>query len=268
MWEPDIAMHVVDTGQGRPIVFLHGWSSHGGYFAQQAEHLGERYRLLMPDLPGHRHSPAPQEMLTIPRIADQLNALIIERDLQGAVLVGWSMGAMVALEYIGRHGTGMLSGLVIEDMTVRITSAPDWRFGIRNGFDLTQSNVATQAMRVDWQAYALQALPRLFARHSQIQPGMMNWVGGEIIRNDGMAMAALWDSMARQDYRSLLPGLSLPVLVLHGGESQLYEPAVSQWIAANIRNARRICIDQAGHSPHLETPDVYNRALTDFITSL
>ena len=81
-------------------------------------------------------------------------------------------------------------------------------------------------------------------------------------------MAALWQSMAAQDYRSLLPQLDLPVLVMHGGESQLYEAAVGQWIAANIAGARRCCFDNAGHSPHLEVPGAYNQALGEFITSL
>lgn len=261
-------MYVQDVGQGRPLIFLHGWSSHGGYFAPQVRSLAARHRLLLPDLPGHRHSPPPPGALTIPAIADALHRLISSQDLQNAVLVGWSMGAMVAFDYISRYGTAALSGLVIEDMTVRITNATDWRFGIRNGFDLAQSNAALEAMRSDWPAYAQQALPRLFARGHALPHETMAWISADIVRNDGMAMATLWDSMASQDYRDLLPTLTLPVLVMHGGESQLYEPAVSQWVAANIRNARRICIDQAGHSPHLEAPDIFNRSLTDFITSL
>jgi pimeloyl-[acyl-carrier protein] methyl ester esterase len=261
-------MYVQDIGRGRPLIFLHGWSSHGGYFAPQVEQLAVSHRLLLPDLPGHRHSAADLDALTIAGIADRLHRVIFDQDLQGAVLIGWSMGAMVAFDYIQRYGTAALSGLVIEDMTVRITNAPDWRFGIRNGFDLAQSNVALEAMRSDWPAYALQALPRLFARDHSLPRETMSWISEDIARNDGAVMAALWASMANQDYRDLLPTLSLPVLVIHGGESQLYESAVSQWVAANIRHARRICIDQAGHSPHLEAPDVFNRALIDFITWL
>jgi len=57
-------------------------------------------------------------------------------------------------------------------------------------------------------------------------------------------------------------------LILHGNESQLYEPAVSQWLAANIAGAQRRCLDGAGHSPHLEMPDTYNAALRDFLDRL
>lgn len=261
-------MHVLDKGHGRPLIFLHGWSSHGGYFAPQVEALSSDYRLVIPDLPGHRNSWAPLNELSISRLATELHTLISDRKLQNPVLIGWSMGAMVALDYIARFGSEGIGGLVIEDMTVKITNEPGWRFGIRNGFDTTQSIAAIEAMRSDWIAYSQNAVPRLFARGRIPNAHIGEWIASEIARNDGQAMATLWQSMAQQDYRALLPKLSLPVLILHGGESQLYEPAVGQWIAANIAGARRCCFDNAGHTPHLEVPDAYNRALTDFITSL
>jgi pimeloyl-ACP methyl ester carboxylesterase len=266
----DRTMYVAESGlqNGRPLVFLHGWAAHGGYFAPQVAAFGEQHRILLPDLPGHRHSPATPADMTIPYLADQLHAMFNTHDLHGVVLVGWSMGAMVAFDYIGRYGSALLAGLVVEDMTPRIINDREWQFGIRNGFDQAQSEAAMQMMRADWGSYAHNALPHLFARDSRIDPALVRWIGEEMVRNDGMAMAALWGSMAQQDYRWLLPQLELPVLILHGSESQLYEPAVSQWLAANIAGARRLCLDGAGHSPHLEMPVVFNAALRDFLDRL
>lgn len=261
-------MHVAETGTGRPLIFLHGWSSHGDYFGPQAAALARDYRLIMPDLPGHRRSPATPNVLSIASLAAELRILITTRGLEKPVLIGWSMGAMVALDYIAQFGSDDLAGLVIEDMTVKITNESGWRFGIRNGFDAAQSTAAVAAMRKDWADYSQNAMPKLFARSYMPEAGLGDWISAEIARNDGAAMAALWQSMAEQDYRALLPTLALPVLILHGGESQLYEPAVSQWMAANIPGARRCCFDNAGHSPHLEVPKAYNQALVDFITSL
>jgi pimeloyl-[acyl-carrier protein] methyl ester esterase len=265
---PDGTLYVADTGRGRPLIFLHGWSSHGDYFAPQAAAFARDYRLIIPDLPGHRRSPAQPDSLGIPQAAASLHRLIAAHQLEKPVLVGWSMGAMVALDYIAQFGSDNIAALVIEDMTAKITNETGWRFGIRNGFDAAQSAALVAAMREDWASYSQNAMPRLFARSHAPADGLGQWVAAEIARNDGRAMAALWQSMAEQDYRALLPQLALPVLILHGGESQLYEPAVSQWMAANIPGARRCCFDNAGHSPHLEVPDDYNRALGDFITSL
>ncbi len=261
-------MHVAETGSGRPLIFLHGWSSHGGYFGPQVAALARDFRLFMPDLPGHRHSPAGPDALSIPSLATELHRLITTRELEKPVLIGWSMGAMVALDYIAQFGSDGLSGLVIEDMTVKITNESGWRFGIRNGFDAAQSAAAVAAMRENWSGYSQTAMPRLFARSYTPEAALGEWIAAEITHNDGAAMAALWQSMAEQDYRTLLPTLALPVLILHGGESQLYEPAVSQWMAANIPGARRCCFDNAGHSPHLEVPEAYNSALVEFVSAL
>lgn len=256
------------AGDARPVILLHGWSSHGGYFSPQLDGLSDRFHLLCPDLPGHRNSIAPLAELTIPRLAEGLHRLISERDLSDAILVGWSMGAMVAFDYIARHGSARLAGLVVEDMTARIVNDSDWQLGIRNGFDAAQSEAAVQAMVHDWLAYAQVSLPRLFARAPQPDRALYDWVANEIAANDGRAMAALWRSMAEQDFRSLLPRLDLPVLLLHGGDSQLYAPTVHQWMADRIPNARRVCLERAGHTPHLECPAEFNAALTAFAASL
>lgn len=261
-------MYVAEAGQGRALILLHGWSSHGGYFSPQMDGLSGSFHLLCPDLPGHRNSIAPLAELTIPRLADGLHRLITERGIGNAVLAGWSMGAMVAFDYIARYGSAQLAGLVVEDMTVRILNDAGWQFGIRNGFDRAQSDAAIQAMQSDWPAYAQGSLPRLFARATPPDRELMSWAANEIAANDGRAMASLWQSMAEQDFRWLLPQLEIPALLLHGGDSQLYEPAVNQWMAEHIPHVQRLCLERAGHAPHLECPAEFNAALTAFAASL
>lgn len=258
-------MHVAETGSGRPLIFLHGWSCHGGFFAPQAAVFGQGHHVLMPDLLGHRQSPCLTGALSIPALANALHDLIESRSLQDAVLVGWSMGAFVAFDYIAQHGTAALGGLVIEDMTPRIVNDDDWTLGIRGGFDTAQSMAAVLAMQADWPGYARGFLPRLFARTGHTDPALRTWAGTEIATNAASAMAALWASMAERDYRWLMPKLDLPVLVLHGEDSQLYDPAVSRWLEATIPGARRHGIIGAGHAPHLERPEDYNAALGAFI---
>ena len=41
------------TLDARPLVLLHGWSCHGGFFRPQMEALGRMTRVIAPDLPGH-----------------------------------------------------------------------------------------------------------------------------------------------------------------------------------------------------------------------
>lgn len=260
-------MQVEMRGGGRPLILLHGWSSHGGYFAPQRE-LADRFRLVIPDLPGHRHSPSAADVLDIPTLARELRVLVEKERLDNAVLIGWSMGAMVAFEYLRAHGSAGIAGLVVEDMTPRILNDAGWQLGIRGGFDQAQSDQAVQAMRADWSAHGRASAARLFARGGPADPALLAWTETEIQRNDGEAMAALWRSMAEQDFRSLMPSLRLPVLIVHGGESQVYDPTVSAWLEHAIPDARRICLAHSGHAPHMEQPADFNAALARFADSL
>ena len=47
----------------RPIVFLHGWACHGSYFAPQLKGLSDRFRIVAPDLRGHRFSHRPGDQI-------------------------------------------------------------------------------------------------------------------------------------------------------------------------------------------------------------
>lgn len=178
------------------------------------------------------------------------------------------MGALVAFDYIARHGEDALGGLAIIDMTPKITNDAGWSLGIRNGFDAGQSMAAVQAMQADWPAYAHAFLPRIFARSGCRDRVLHDWAAEEILNNDAAAMAALWGSMAEADYRWLMPRLALPCLILHGSESQLYAPDVSLWLEDTIPGARRCCIEGAGHAPQLEMPAAFNACLADFLAGL
>jgi len=48
-------LHVESTGEGPPLVLLHGWAMHGGLFAPLVPALARRYRVSVVDLPGHGH---------------------------------------------------------------------------------------------------------------------------------------------------------------------------------------------------------------------
>ncbi len=260
-------MFLRDIGAGPPLVFLHGWSCHGGFFAPQEAALADRFRLLLPDLPGHGATPAGPAP-DIGMLAEALHDLLENLRLQRPLLIGWSMGAMVAFEYLSRHGQQGIAGLVIEDMTARLLTAPDWPHGLGGAFDGVQNAAVQAAMRADWAGHSAAFLPHLFARHHAPDAALLAWAEREIARNDPAAMAALWASMAAQDYRALLPRITLPCLVLYGAESQLYAPGVSAWMAATLPNARRLCLEQAGHMPHLEQAAAFNAAVVDFASAV
>ena len=93
---------------------------------------------------------------------------------------------------------------------------------------------------------------------------LIDWVADQAAANPAEPLAALWSSLAAQDFRSRLGDLALPVLVTHGELSQLYPPGTGVDLQARIPGSRRILFPRSGHALHLEQPDLFNQALTEF----
>ena len=73
--------------------------------------------------------------------------------------------------------------------------------------------------------------------------------------------------MARIDYRSSLPAISVPTLVLVGDSDTFTPPDRAEEMAAAIPGARLVVVPECGHPSTIEQPDAVNRALVEWITS-
>lgn len=103
--------------QSKTIIFLHGWTMNGSAFDQQIELLGDEFQCFAPDLPGHGSSA--HLTASIDASADFLRDLINNNGLNDVLLVGWSMGAAIAWNYLRRFGSTKVAGLITVDMSQR-----------------------------------------------------------------------------------------------------------------------------------------------------
>jgi len=248
-------LHVREAGSGRPVVFLHGWSCHGGFFDRQMAALADGFHCLAPDLPGHGETGRTGPDLTIEAAADACAGLMRSRDLSNAIVVGWSMGAHVAFSMIERHGADRITGLVVLDMTAKILNDETWDCGITGGFDAGKNGLALRLMAMDWPTYAGTLTQNMFADGVAPKDGETAALLADIRANDPAMMAAMWASLAEQDFRSLLPNLTVPTLLAHGAKSRIYAPEVAERLAGMIPDARIETFENSGHSPHLEEPE-------------
>ena len=100
MAEPPISIE--DTGEGPPIVLMHGLTATRRYVVQGSRHLlGRGYRLVSYDARGHGDSGAPQDTgaYGYDAMVGDLERVLAEKDLERPVLVGSSMGAHVATAF-------------------------------------------------------------------------------------------------------------------------------------------------------------------------
>lgn len=255
-----------ETGRGRPLVLLHGWTCHGGYFHPQFEGLADRFHLMAPDLPGHGTAMDAPE-LTIEAAADSVADLLTKRNLENVILVGWSMGAIVAWSLLQRFGQKRIAGLVTIDMTAKVLNDEDWSLGTTDGLTAERNARVVTSMPLEWPRFARHISRTIFAEGAP-ETERNDWVRREIEKNDPVAMASMWQSLVSQDYRAFQKTMTLPTLLLHGAESQIYTKDVGVWQRDTLPNAELVLMEGTGHAPHMERPDLFNEALATFCRCL
>ncbi len=253
------ALYLREAGRGPPVVLLHGWSCHGGFFASQMAALADRYHVLAPDLPGHGRSTATAGRLSISAAADAVLDLLRSRSLNGATLIGWSMGAHVAYAMLERGGAEHIGGLAVVDMSPKILNDETWSLGLRSGLDSIHTERLVSAMLADWRTYAPLIVENMFADDDSASAAAREFALAEIIDNDAASMVAMWRSLCAQDFRPLLPTIRIPVTIAHGALSRLYSEEAARYQAQRIPGSRTVRFARSGHSPHLEEPEAFIR---------
>jgi pimeloyl-ACP methyl ester carboxylesterase len=99
-----VALAYEETGSGAPpLLLVHGWTCDHTFFAPQFEHFGRRHRVVAVDLRGHGESDKPRQEYTMSGFADDLAWLCGDLGVEGPVIIGHSMGGVIALELAARR---------------------------------------------------------------------------------------------------------------------------------------------------------------------
>ncbi|GAC1699902.1 MAG: alpha/beta fold hydrolase [Ktedonobacteraceae bacterium] len=111
----DVTLHWVQWGeQGPPILCIHGITANAFFFQSLADGLATKYQVFAYDLRGRGDSDKPEVGYSVPIHATDLAALIDELGLERPIIIGHSLGALIAL-YFAAHFPDKLSKLVLLD---------------------------------------------------------------------------------------------------------------------------------------------------------
>ncbi len=260
------AMSYADAGAGAPILLVHGWAANGGFFKDLSARLAQSHRVLTLTLRGHPGSGQGVSPCAIETLADDIAHFAGALDLKNLTALGWSMGAMALWAAAPKLGA-RLSAVIVEDMAPRLTNDASWRDGLAGGYGDGDIAATLAEISADWPTYVSRFAPRIFAPNAA-RPDLLAWTAIEMSKADPAAMASFWQSMARQDFRAALARIAQPMLVIHGGDSQVYPDGATRFVADAAPNAQRVVIAGAGHVPHLEAPDAFFNEVEAFVRSL
>lgn len=253
-----VRLAVVDRGQGRAIVLLHGFPLDHTMWRHQVDLLSSKYRVIAPDLRGFGASEAIPGTATMEDMADDTSALLDALEVrQPVVLCGLSMGGYVAWEIVRKYAW-RLAALVLCDTR----SQPDTPAAANARLETAQ-RVLAEGMG----SLAENMLERLLAPNTrERQPHLVQGLREVMLRTNPVgAAAALRGMAARRNATPLLRSIFVPTLVLGGVHDAISPPSEMQAMAAAIPGGRWVPIPEAGHMAPCENPHAVDRALVDFL---
>jgi 3-oxoadipate enol-lactonase len=250
----------VERGKGRTVVFLHGYPLNHAMWEPQLEAISDDHRVVLLDLAGYglaEDEPVPE---TLRDYSEKVFLTLAARYPIDVVLVGHSFGGYVALQLYQDH-PGLPSGLVLANTR----AAPDTAEAQQKRLETVRRlGEPGQTLDVDATARAL-----LAPAHWQAGGPLVESVRSMVRDARIPAIRGALNAIAnRPDLRPVLPTITVPTLVLWGEEDQLIPPAETKSMVGQIPGAAGVGIPGAGHLASLEAPELFNRALAEFLRRL
>jgi pimeloyl-ACP methyl ester carboxylesterase len=261
-----IELRVDEAGdpEGRPIVFIHGFSQcRLSWRRQMGDGSGlERFRLVAFDNRGHGDSERPVDGYGDSKLwADDVAAVIEGLGLDHPVLVGWSYGGIIIADYVSVHGEDAIAGTnwvgAVYKLGEPVVPVLGPRFvALIPGFYSTD---------VETSRDALATFMRICVHDEPSPEEFFFALGYNTIVSPHVRQALFARTI---DHTDTLRGMTAPALVTHGVDDEVVRVASGEQIAGAIPGAQLSRYDGTGHAPFLEAPERFNAELAAFVDRL
>ena len=247
---------VAESGDGPPLVMLHGWALDRRMFGPQVECLSGVFRVITFDRRGFGRSDAPPDLrLELDDIDRVLDAL----ELDTMHLLGMSQGGRIAIRYAVTRGDRLrsllLQGAVIDGFRAAEEEAE--RVPVAEYAALVRAG-RLDDVRERWQRHPMMALgPQADGARELVKEIVAGYEGRDLVAHESSGYHFDIDVLAA------LQQLDVPTLVLTGRDETLARRRHAQELCRRIPVATEALID-GGHLCNLVAPDAYNRAVREF----
>ncbi len=249
-----------DTGTGPTVVLLHGFASQAMFdWGNVIMPLSKTHRVIALDQIGFGASDKPFIDYSIQTYVDFLGEFLRTLKVDHFALAGESLGGWISAAYTiqalspsntGRYALPKPEKLILED------AAGHTALKSLNAIPVAGS--LADAAGVAFIFYDKSRVTEEFIRQNfEIK----------LKANDGSTQRLLWNNpkVATETVGDKLQGITIPTLVVWGGNDAVVPLADGRDYAAKIPNARLVIIPECGHAPSLEKPADFLAAAVPFL---
>ena len=257
-------LHVRDLGAENPhtIILVHGWSQCHLSFERQAV-LAERFRLILPDLRGHGQSDKPLDPACYNNSrpwAEDMEKIIQTLDLKSPLMVGWSMGGWVVMDYLEHFGDAALAGVGLIGSSITTgRHLPPSAVQVRNDPAAKASGMYSDDL-ADNLAAVLAFVDVCFHQKPEAEV-IAKAVGFNMLVPPKVRAAA---RLRQEDRRAVAEVTTKPCWVAWGVHERLAPSDMGKQALEHFPNARCQLYHKSGHSPFWEEAEAFNADLAEF----
>jgi pimeloyl-ACP methyl ester carboxylesterase len=242
------------SGDGPPIVFLHGTAADSRVWRTQLDELADGFTVVAWDEPGAGGSSDPPEAFGLAQYADALAAFLSALGVGRAHVAGLSWGGVLAQELYERHPAAVAT-LILAD------TYAGWKGSLSKAECARRVVAILEQTSLPDEDFA-PTLPGLFG--DRAPAGLVAELDSIMADARAVSVRSTSLALAGDDRRELLPQIQVPTLLIWG-ESDVRSPLhVADQLRENIPGARLVVIPGAGHVSNMEQPAAFNRAIREF----
>ena len=265
-----VRLHYVEAGVGKPVVMIPGWSQSAAQFKYQLTGLHDRYQLIAVDMRGHGASEKPAFGYKIARLSKDLHEVLVALDLHDVVLLGHSMGCAVIWSYWELFGAERLARLILVDCAPCLIANPAWSQAER---EVAGAVFTAEVLYNTCNALAgpngVETTRSLIGGTvtSTMSEADKAWMLAQSLQFPRPHAATLLYHLATQDWRDVIPRITLPTLIV-GGRVSLVPWTSQVWIHEHIAGSRLEIFEEhdgGNHHMFIEGAAKFNRLLTEFL---
>lgn len=257
------------SGTGPALILLHGWTTSHRDWSMFMPGLNPSFRVYRWDARCRGDYQALTATVpTVERMARDLHNMIDHFQLDQAIIVGHSMGALILWQYLQDFGTDRVAKLCFIDQSPRLVTDETWRLGIYGDFDHERSRQFIENLHRNFPETVLRLVAHGLNRRAKAdyEAGTSAWVAyrEQLEKYQPAPLIASWESLVAADFRAVLPRIDVPTLLIYGGESNFYIPETATYVAKNTPGAQLFIYEGEDHSPHLWQRDRFISDLKRF----
>ncbi len=269
-----LELYYEEHGSGEPLLLIMGLAADSTAWMFQIPDFARRHRTIVFDNRGVGRSAKPTGAYTIHEMADDASGLLDILGVERAHVLGVSMGGMIAQELALRHPERVRS------LVLACTyPEPDEDIERQRHFSVQQlggSITADGEMQIDLKAinpmqFLQLMLPAVFNQEfiAAELPKLIQVFSGAL--QYGFSLEAILGQVAAvmsHKATDRLHRIAVPTLVITGDADRLIPPANSDLLARHIPGATLVKVPGGSHGFNLETPEIFNRAVLEFLASV